>query len=117
MISASDDGSVRAFDLVRYRNFRTFTSERDGIQFSCLAVDGAGEVVVAGSQGAEYNVYVWSIQVCLLDALFSLRWSGATWPQHFLLMGIIKVMCKMKGCLLLVHNNMFSVILVRPENY
>lgn len=30
MLSASADGSVRAFDLLRYRNFRTFASP-DGL--------------------------------------------------------------------------------------
>jgi periodic tryptophan protein 2 len=34
---------VRAFDLVRYRNFRTCTSPRP-VQFNCLAVDPSGEV-------------------------------------------------------------------------
>lgn len=34
---------VRAFDLVRYRNFRTFTTPRPA-QFTCLAVDPSGEV-------------------------------------------------------------------------
>lgn len=62
VISASSDGSVRAFDLVRYRNFRTFTSTLEGVQFNAVAVDGGGEIVVAGSQGTEYSVLVWSIQ-------------------------------------------------------
>lgn len=63
MLSASSDGSVRAFDLTRYRNFRTFTSTLPGVQFVAVAVDGGGEIVVAGCQGAEYSVLVWSIQV------------------------------------------------------
>ena len=33
---------MRAFDLVRYRNFRTFTTPRP-VQFTCLAVDPSGE--------------------------------------------------------------------------
>jgi periodic tryptophan protein 2 len=48
VLSASLDGTVRAFDLVRYRNFRTFTSPSPA-QFVSLAVDNSGEVVVAGS--------------------------------------------------------------------
>jgi periodic tryptophan protein 2 len=44
LFSASADGTVRAFDLVRYRNFRTFVSPTPA-QFSCLAIDPSGEVV------------------------------------------------------------------------
>ena len=35
ILSASLDGTIRAFDLLRYRNFRTFTSP-EPTQFSCL---------------------------------------------------------------------------------
>lgn len=44
LLSASLDGTVRAFDLVRYRNFRTFTSPQP-VQFSSMAVDPSGEVI------------------------------------------------------------------------
>nr|XP_033797593.1 periodic tryptophan protein 2 homolog [Geotrypetes seraphini] len=68
VVSASLDGTVRAFDLHRYRNFRTFTAQRL-VQFSCLAVDFSGEIVCAGSQDA-FDVYVWSMQTGhLLDVL------------------------------------------------
>ncbi|KAK2188503.1 hypothetical protein NP493_130g01036 [Ridgeia piscesae] len=60
VISASLDGTVRAFDLSRYRNFRTFTSPRP-VQFSCLAVDPSGEVVCAGAMDT-FEVFVWSMQ-------------------------------------------------------
>lgn len=60
IISASLDGTVRAFDLSRYRNFRTFTSPRP-VQFSCLAVDPSGEVVCAGAMDT-FEVFVWSMQ-------------------------------------------------------
>lgn len=43
MLSASLDGTVRAFDLVRYRNFRTLTTPSP-VQFVSLACDPAGEV-------------------------------------------------------------------------
>ena len=46
-VSASLDGTVRAFDLMRYRNFRTLTSPEPA-QFISLAVDPSGEVVCAG---------------------------------------------------------------------
>lgn len=43
VLSASLDGTVRAFDLVRYRNFRTMTSPTP-MQFQSLALDPSGEV-------------------------------------------------------------------------
>lgn len=68
MFSASMDGTVRAWDLIRFRNFRTFTAP-ERVQFSSLAVDPSGEVVVAGSQD-EFEIYVWSVQTgSLLDSL------------------------------------------------
>ena len=54
------DGTVRAFDLVRYRNFRILTSPKP-TQFSCVCVDNAGEIVCAGSS-ENYGVFVWSLQ-------------------------------------------------------
>jgi periodic tryptophan protein 2 len=60
VLSASLDGTVRAFDLHRYRNFRTFASPRP-VQFSCLTLDPSGEVVCAGSHDT-FEVYVWSMQ-------------------------------------------------------
>lgn len=42
-VSASMDGTVRAWDLLRYRNFRTMTTPSP-VQFASLAVDPAGEV-------------------------------------------------------------------------
>jgi len=47
LLSASLDGTVRAFDLMRYRNFRVLTSP-DPCQFVSLAVDPSGEIVCAG---------------------------------------------------------------------
>lgn len=68
LFSASLDGTVRAFDLVRYRNFRTFTSPSP-VQFSCIAVDPSGEVVAAGSTDT-FEVFMWSVQTGkLLDIL------------------------------------------------
>lgn len=60
VVSASLDGTVRAFDLHRYRNFRTMTSPRPA-QFSSLAVDGSGELVCAGSQDS-FEIFLWSMQ-------------------------------------------------------
>lgn len=68
LFSASLDGTVRAYDLLRYRNFRTFTSPSP-VQFSSLAVDPSGEVVAAGSTDS-FEVYMWSVQTGkLLDIL------------------------------------------------
>ncbi|XP_036401269.1 PWP2 small subunit processome component [Megalops cyprinoides] len=60
IVSASLDGTVRAFDLHRYRNFRTFTSPRPA-QFSCLAVDCSGELVSAGARDS-FEIFLWSMQ-------------------------------------------------------
>ncbi|KIK70124.1 hypothetical protein GYMLUDRAFT_187734 [Collybiopsis luxurians FD-317 M1] len=68
LFSASLDGTVRAYDLVRYRNFRTFTSPSP-VQFTCIAVDPSGEVVAAGSTDT-FEIFVWSVQTGkLLDVL------------------------------------------------
>lgn len=68
IVSASNDGTVRAFDMIRYRNFRTMTSPKP-TQFSCIAIDPAGEIVAAGST-TDFSVYVWSLQTGkLLDVL------------------------------------------------
>lgn len=68
LFSASLDGTVRAYDLIRYRNFRTFTSPSP-VQFSCLAVDPSGEVVAAGSADS-FEVFLWSVQTGkLLDVM------------------------------------------------
>lgn len=48
VVSASLDGTVRAFDMVRYRNFRTFTTPTP-TQFVSLAADPSGEVLCAGT--------------------------------------------------------------------
>ena len=45
VLSCSLDGTVRAFDLVRYRNFRTFTTPT-AVQLSSMAADPSGEVSV-----------------------------------------------------------------------
>eukprot|EP00928_Gymnodinium_smaydae_P087047 TRINITY_DN7139_c1_g2_i1.p1 TRINITY_DN7139_c1_g2~~TRINITY_DN7139_c1_g2_i1.p1 ORF type:complete len:1025 (+),score=239.88 TRINITY_DN7139_c1_g2_i1:47-3076(+) len=72
VLSASQDGSIRAFDLLRYRNFRTFVCPDELCQFAGLAVDGAGEIVAASAMGGNYTIYVWSIQTGnILEALTS----------------------------------------------
>lgn len=60
VLSSSLDGTVRAHDLHRYRNFRTYTAPTP-CQFTSLAVDPSGEVVVAGTMDP-FHVYTWSMQ-------------------------------------------------------
>lgn len=68
LFTSSLDGSVRAWDLIRYRNFRTFTAPTR-LGWSCLAVDPTGEVVCAGSQDS-FDIHIWSVQTGqLLDQL------------------------------------------------
>merc|ERR1712137_180422 len=68
VFSASMDGSIRAFDLIRYRNFRTFVAPQN-TQFSCLALDPSGDILVAGSLDG-FEIYVWAVQTAqLLDVL------------------------------------------------
>nr|XP_053626485.1 LOW QUALITY PROTEIN: periodic tryptophan protein 2 homolog [Cherax quadricarinatus] len=61
ILSSSHDGTVRAFDLIRYRNFRHVTSPRPTTQFSCVSVDSSGELVTAGGQDS-HDIYLWSLQ-------------------------------------------------------
>lgn len=62
ILSASSDGTIRAFDLLRYRNFRTFAAPDEGHQFGCVAVDGGGEIVLGATQGESPKIFVWSMQ-------------------------------------------------------
>lgn len=68
LFTASLDGSVRAWDLIRYRNFKTFTAP-SRIQFSSVAVDTSGEIVCAGSLDS-FDIHIWNVQTGqLLDRL------------------------------------------------
>ena len=69
LFSASLDGTVRAYDLIRYRNFRTFTSPTP-VQFVSLAVEPSGEVVCAGSSDA-FDTCMWSVQTGKLLEILS----------------------------------------------
>lgn len=61
VLSASVDGTVRAFDLTRYRNFRTFTTPRP-VQLNCLTLDSSSEFVAAGGQDV-FEIYIWSMKL------------------------------------------------------
>lgn len=68
LFTSSLDGSVRAWDLFRYRNFRVFTAP-NRLPFTCLAVDPSAEVVAAGSTDS-FDIHIWSVQTGqLLDTL------------------------------------------------
>lgn len=68
LLSCSLDGTVRAHDLLRYKNFRTMTTPTP-VQFTCLAADASGEVICAGALDP-FNIYVWALQTGrLLDVL------------------------------------------------
>ncbi|XP_017785717.1 PREDICTED: periodic tryptophan protein 2 homolog [Nicrophorus vespilloides] len=69
LISASLDGTVRAFDIIRYRNFRTLTTPRP-VQLSCVSVDSSGEFVAAGSQDS-FEIYLWSMKLGRLLEILS----------------------------------------------
>ncbi|XP_049290159.1 periodic tryptophan protein 2 homolog [Anopheles funestus] len=61
LVSASLDGTVRAYDVIRYRNFRTFTSP-EPVQFVSVAIDFSGELVAAGGQDG-FDIYLWSMKL------------------------------------------------------
>jgi periodic tryptophan protein 2 len=68
LFTSSLDGSVRAWDLIRYRNFRTFTAP-SRLSFTSLAVYPSGEIVCAGSLDS-FDIHIWSVQTGqLLDQL------------------------------------------------
>lgn len=59
VISASKDGTVRGFDIARYKQFRVMTTNTP-VEFSCMAIDKSGEIVCAGA--VDYQIYVWALQ-------------------------------------------------------
>ncbi|XP_055921659.1 periodic tryptophan protein 2 homolog [Eupeodes corollae] len=69
LVSSSLDGTVRAYDIIRYRNFRTFTSPRP-VQFACVAIDYSGELIVAGGQDV-FEIYLWSVKLGKLLEIIS----------------------------------------------
>lgn len=63
VLTASLDGTVCAFDLIRLRLFRIFKPDIIDVQFTCIAVDLSGQIVAAGSKGVDNSIYLWNIQV------------------------------------------------------
>lgn len=70
LISSSLDGTIRAFDLKRYRNFRTLNDEAENPQFSCVTIDSlSGDFIAAGAQNT-YELFIFSLTTGkLLDKL------------------------------------------------
>ncbi len=68
LISCSYDGTVRAFDLIKYKNFRIMTTPKL-TKFTCCSVDFTGEIICAGSLET-YIIYIWSLKTGdLIDTL------------------------------------------------
>ncbi|CDF41330.1 WD40-repeat containing protein [Chondrus crispus] len=61
IVTASLDGTVRAFDIRRYRNFRVMVGPPPRRQFGCVAVDAAGDLIAAGCIDT-FEVIVWSLR-------------------------------------------------------
>ena len=68
LVSSSLDGTIRAYDLIKYKNFRIMTTPKQ-TQLICCSVDYSGEIVTAGSLDT-YNIFVWSLKTGdLIDVL------------------------------------------------
>eukprot|EP00835_Amoeboradix_gromovi_P005802 NODE_587_length_6372_cov_0.270524.p1 type:complete len:814 gc:universal NODE_587_length_6372_cov_0.270524:308-2749(+) len=66
LLSSSLDGTVKAFDIKRYKHFRTMSAPNP-VAFTCMAI--CGDVVCAGTRDT-YEVYVWFLTTGeLLDTL------------------------------------------------
>lgn len=62
VLSASLDGTVKAMDLVRYRNFRTLAAAKEiSVQFQCVTCDPSGDIVCAGGMDP-FVIYCWSLR-------------------------------------------------------
>ncbi|KAF7233753.1 hypothetical protein EG68_09697 [Paragonimus skrjabini miyazakii] len=67
VLSSSLDGTIRVYDLVRYRNFRTLTVPTRLVQFASLAVDAPGSLVAGGSLDT-FEAFIWSVKTGVLLA-------------------------------------------------
>merc|ERR1711962_763326 len=69
VLSSSLDGTVRAFDMARYRNFKTLTTPRP-VQLGCVGVDSSGDLVAGGGSDV-FEVYLWSMTTGRLTEVLS----------------------------------------------
>ena len=68
LVSSSLDGTIRAYDLIKYKYFRIMTTPKQ-TQLICCSIDYSGEIVAAGSLDT-YNIFVWSLKTGdLIDIL------------------------------------------------
>eukprot|EP01059_Diplonema_ambulator_P035926 TRINITY_DN869_c0_g1_i1.p1 TRINITY_DN869_c0_g1~~TRINITY_DN869_c0_g1_i1.p1 ORF type:complete len:1032 (+),score=393.40 TRINITY_DN869_c0_g1_i1:298-3393(+) len=67
--SASADGTVRGYDLKKYKQFRVLQPPVSA-QISCFAIDPSGELIAGGSL-TEPDVYLWSSQTSQVLEVFS----------------------------------------------
>ncbi len=69
ILTSSTDGTVRAFDLIKYKNFRVLKPNKP-TQLTCLAIETSGDIVCAGSNDP-FNIYCWSLKTSQLVDIFS----------------------------------------------
>lgn len=70
LFTSSLDGTCRAFDLLRYKNFRTYTAPQP-TGFTCMEIDPSGEIISAAGMD-EFEIYLWNVQTTqILDTLKS----------------------------------------------
>lgn len=63
LFASSEDGTCRAFDLMRYKNFRTYlmpNPDQFG-GFSNIAVDPSGEIIAASMSQSPYEILLWNV--------------------------------------------------------
>ncbi|KAL0488118.1 periodic tryptophan protein PWP2 [Acrasis kona] len=69
LFASSKDGTVRAYDLIRNKNFRTYVCPDATVPLDGVAVDPSGELVCAYG---EHKIYLWNVQTRqLLDVLIA----------------------------------------------
>ncbi|OSX68633.1 hypothetical protein BU14_2466s0001, partial [Porphyra umbilicalis] len=69
LLASAADGAVRAYDVRRYRCFRTLVGPRPARQLGAVAADASGDIVAAGCRSS-FEVLVWSLRTGkLLDVL------------------------------------------------
>jgi periodic tryptophan protein 2 len=64
LISSSIDGTIKAFDLIKLKNIRTFLSPVSS-KLTCMAVDITGDVVCASSED-NYKIFIWNARTAQL---------------------------------------------------
>ncbi|KAL9856565.1 Periodic tryptophan protein 2 [Arabidopsis thaliana] len=79
LLSASLDGTVRAWDFKRYKNYKTYTTPTPR-QFVSLTADPSGDVVCAGTLDS-FEIFVWSKKTGQIKDILS----GHEAPVHGLM--------------------------------